>query len=200
MERKLWFGVIGLAVLGALSLSHLSRGAVAQDASSRSQDRSKDEPEKSPGTETDRGRHGGFTGEVKLVFYVRDVPKTAEFYRNALGFAFHHYHDYATGESVKVWTKEDPPIYAEMSFAGRRFGLHLPRSAADEAAVGGMKVYFRMKNLDAHHQRVSAWGGKPSPVRDKPWMRMFQVTDPDGHRIYFAYTEDAVHGNPWYGS
>ena len=87
-----------------------------------------------------------------------------------------------------------------MSFAGRRFGFHLPRSSAGEAAVGGMKVYFRMKNLDAHHQRVSAWGGKPSPIQDKPWMRMFRVTDLDGHRIYFAFTEDAVHGNPWYGS
>lgn len=148
---------------------------------------------------TRAGHESPFTGEVKLVFYVSDVKKAVAFYRDVLGFTFHHYHDYDSGASVKTWTKDKPPIYAEMSYAGRRFGLHLPQSQDDERSVGRMKVYFRVKDLDAHYARVKEHGGKPGALRKKPWMDMFRVVDPDGHRIYFAYTEDAVHGNPWYG-
>ena len=146
-----------------------------------------------------KDEHGVFTGDVKLVLYVADVRRSVEFYEGALGFKFHHFHDYTTGESVKEWTRSEPPIYAEMSVAGRRFGIHLPSSPQDKRCVGAAKLYFRVKDLDSHHRRVNAWGAQPGPVRDKPWMRMFYVTDPDGHRIYFASTEDAVHGNPWHG-
>ncbi|MHC4697884.1 MAG: VOC family protein [Planctomycetota bacterium] len=146
-----------------------------------------------------RALHGVFTGDAKVVFYVSDVLKSVEFYRGALGFTFHHFHDYTLGKSVTKWSREEPPIYAEMSFAGRRFGLHLPQVAGDHGSVGKMKIYFRVKDLDAHHRRVHAWGGRPGTINDKPWMKMFRVTDPDGHQIYFALTEDAVHGNPWYG-
>ncbi len=146
-----------------------------------------------------RRLHGRFTGDVKVVLYVRDVRRSAAFFRDALGFTFHHYHDYKTGGSVKEWTRDDPPIYAEMSFAGRRFGLHLPQSDEDEGCVGHAKTYFRVKDLEAHHRRAEAWGAKPSTVSRKPWMDMFRVTDPDGHRLYFAFTEDETHGNPWAG-
>lgn len=30
-------------------------------------------------------------------------------------------------------------------------------------------------------------------------MDMFHVVDPDGNRIFFAFTDDNVHGNPWRG-
>lgn len=147
-----------------------------------------------------RVQNGEFTGDIKLVFYVRDVRTSAAFYRDALGFEFHHYHDYSTGKSVREWTRDEPPIYAELSAGGRRFGLHLPQDEADERAVGRAKVYFRVKDLDAHHRRIRAFGVAATPIRRRPWMDMFRVTDPDGHRIYFAYTDDAVHGNPWTGS
>ncbi len=146
-----------------------------------------------------KDEHGVFTGEVKLVFYVSDVRKSAALYRDVLGFTFHHYHDYESGKSVVAWTREEKPIYAEMSYAGRRFGIHRPTSAADERCVGGAKVYLRVKDLGAHHRRVKARGAEPSKMVERPWMNMFRVTDPDGNRIYFAYTEDAVHGNPWFG-
>ena len=83
--------------------------------------------------------------------------------------------------------------------AGRRFGIHLPQSADDKRAIGAAKVYFRVKDLDAHHRRVDARGGKPGKLIKRSWMDMFKVIDPDGHRIYFAYSDDAVHGNPWFG-
>jgi len=151
-------------------------------------------------TKRDEDAHGVFTGDVKLVFYVKDVRQAVTFYTDVLGFTFQHYYDDKSGESVKHWTRSAPPIYAEMSYAGRRFGLHAPTSDADRKSVGAAKVYFRVKDLEAHHRRTAARGGNPSEIMRRSWMDMFQVMDPDGNRIYFAFTDDAVHGNPWYGS
>ncbi len=162
-------------------------GAVAQDG------------QPPTGTASEREVHGGFVGDVKLVFYVSDVRKSVRFYTDVLGFKFHHFYDHVSGDSVVKWTRTEAPIYAEMAYAGRHFGLHLPQSDADRESVGRMKIYFRVKDLEAHHRRVSAWGADVGKIKDRPWMRMFLVTDPDGHRIYFSFTDDAIHGNPWFG-
>lgn len=148
----------------------------------------------------DKSAHGVFTGEVKLVFYVSDVRRAVKFYSDALGFEFHHYFDHVGGGSMEKWTRDVPPIYAEMSYAGNRFGLHAPTSDADRKAVGAAKVYFRVKNLAAHRRRAIAHGAKPSEIVKRPWMDMFHVVDRDGNRVYFAFTDDDVHGDPWHGS
>ncbi len=144
-----------------------------------------------------RQLHGQLTGDIKLVFYVSDVRKSVAFFTGALGLKFHHFYDHISGDSVKEWPHEQPPIYAEMSAGGRRFGLHLPQNDWDRRAVGTMKVYFRVQDLEAHHKRALAWGAEVGKIKRKPWMDMFMVSDPNGHRIYFAYTEEKTHGNPW---
>ena len=146
-----------------------------------------------------RQQHGEFTGDLKLVFYVKDVQPAVKFYTDVLGFTFHHFYDHVSGDSVHQWVREEQPIYAEMSYAGRRFGIHKPTSEADKRSVGGAKVYFRVKDLPTHHQRTSARNAKPSKIKKRSWMDMFNVVDPDGNRIYFAFTDDNVHGNPWFG-
>ena len=147
----------------------------------------------------DKETHGGFSGEVKLVFYVKDVRRSVKFYTGALGFRFRHFYDNVSGNSVTKWVRDTPPIYAEMSYAGRRFGIHSPTSEADKRSVGAAKVYFRVESLDAHHRRTTAWGAQPSSIKKRSWMDMFHVVDPDGNRIFFAFTDDNVHGNPWRG-
>ena len=87
----------------------------------------------------------------------------------------------------------------QSEYAGRRFGIHSPTGKADQRSVGAAKVYFRVKDLDAHRRRAAAWGAKPSYIKRRSWMDMFHVVDPDGNRIYFAFTDDDVHGNPWFG-
>ena len=138
---------------------------------------------------------GGFTGDVKVVFYVRDVLQAVTFYTDALGFKFHHYFDHVENDSVVEWQRAKPPIYAEMSFAGRRFGLHSPVSDADERSVGAAKVYFRVTDLERHRRRVAAGGADPGELKERPWMDMFQVTDQDGNRLFFASSDD----DPWFG-
>jgi predicted enzyme related to lactoylglutathione lyase len=124
--------------------------------------------------------HGGFTGEVKVVFYVTDVREAVAFYAGALGFTFHNFYDHVSGGSVHDWAHEEAPIYAEMSYAGHRFGLHAPVSEADERSVGAAKTYFRVEDLDAHHRRAEAYGADPG-------------------EIVFAFSDDETQGNPWYG-
>lgn len=138
---------------------------------------------------------GSFSGEILPVLYVKDVLKSVAFYTEKLGFALDHFHDAETGESVPEWTKEAPPIYAEMRAGDQKFALHRA-SDPEGLRVGGTRLYFGMTNVEEHHRIVKERGvaaGEPSRM---PWMTMFSVTDPDGHEIFFfTRPEDRVPGD-----
>ena len=76
-------------------------------------------------------------------------------------------------------------------------GATVRNSYSDERSVGAAKVYFRVKDLDAHRRRAEAAGARPSKVKKRSWMDMFHVVDEDGNRIYFAFTDEKTHGNTW---
>jgi catechol 2,3-dioxygenase-like lactoylglutathione lyase family enzyme len=134
-----------------------------------------------------RQAHGVFTGEIKAVLYVRDVEKSAPFYRDVLGFGF-------LGHAEL----DGQPYYAEMTAANVKFGLHEPMSAAQEARVGQQRLYFRVADLQAHRARLLAWGAQPDDIRETAWMDMFIVRDPDGNEIVFAVTDPGRHASdPW---
>ena len=125
-----------------------------------------------------------FTGEVLPVFYVKDVVKSVAFYRDLLGFDHHDYYDYEAGKDVKEWTKDTPAIYAEMSSGEQLFALHLPNNT-DSLVVGGMIHYFGVKDVLQHYQLLKDRGVRVGKIYERPWMTMFSVVDPDGHRIFF---------------
>jgi catechol 2,3-dioxygenase-like lactoylglutathione lyase family enzyme len=128
--------------------------------------------------------HGELTGEILPVFYVTDVSKSVEFYRDVLGFEFHHFWDYDKSKEVSEWAAADPPVYAEMAAGDQKSALHLAREPY-ELQVGGAIHYFHVRDVDAHRRAVAKWRGDPSALIERPWMRMFSVTDPDGHRLFF---------------
>lgn len=135
-----------------------------------------------------RTAHGGFTGEVKPVLYVADVGESVPFFRDVLGFEFDGFANRSDGS----------PYYAEMVAGGLKFGLHEPVAAEQKSRVGQQRLYFRVRDLDAHRDRVIAWGGDPGAIRKTDWMDMFIVRDPDGHEIVFAFTDPARHSiDPW---
>ncbi len=142
----------------------------------------------SGGTEVNRKEtHGTFTGEVKPVLYVSDVERSAPFYRDTLGFAF-----------LGFAGPEEDPYYAEMAAAGVKFGLHEPTSTREETMVGQQRLYFRVKDLEAHRGRVLAWGTEAGEIKRTDWMDMFIVGDADGNAIVFAVTDPVRHSiNPW---
>ena len=134
-----------------------------------------------------REDHGIFTGEIKAVIYVSDVEKSMPFYRDTLGFDFLGYADL-----------NGSPYYAEMSAAGVKFGLHEPTSTDQNAKVGQTRLYFRVKDVDAHRSRIMAWGAQAGDIRKTAWMDMFIVKDPDHNEIVFAVTDSSRHtSNPW---
>jgi predicted enzyme related to lactoylglutathione lyase len=131
---------------------------------------------------------GMFTGEVLPVLYVTDVKRSVEFYRQ-LGFEFRHYFDYDEEKEVPEWTKDDPPIWALFAAGDFSFALHLTLNT-DEFIVGGTRHYFLVEDIDAHHRTVTERGVEPGPLIERPWMRMFQVIDPDGHELFFGTRPD----------
>lgn len=140
-----------------------------------------------PSQEHPRLAHGGFTGEVKPVLYVSDVEASAPFFRDVLGFEFDGYAN-LRGE----------PYYAEMLAGELKFGLHEPTSPSHVPRVGQQRIYFRVRDVAAHRERVSAWQGDPGEIIETDWMDMFIVRDPDGHEIVFASTDPAKHSiDPW---
>jgi predicted enzyme related to lactoylglutathione lyase len=132
---------------------------------------------------------GGFTGEILPVFYVSDVRKSVQFYRDVLGFEFHHYWDYDENEQVREWKDAEPPIYAEMAAGDQKFALHLAQTPY-ETQVGGVIHYFRVQDVSAHYRQVKSQGGEPGPLISRPWMHMFSIVDADGHRIFFYTPPD----------
>lgn len=131
--------------------------------------------------------HGSFTGEIKAVVYVSDVKRSAEFYRDVLGF-----------ELLGFSKLEGEEYYAELAAGGPKLGLHEPTSEGDDARVGRIKLYFRVRDVGAHRTGVAARGGRPGPLRETAWMTMFTVIDPDGNQIVFAETDPRRHTiDPW---
>jgi len=125
-----------------------------------------------------------FTGDMLPVFYVIDVMKSMEFYRDVLGFEFKHFYDYDKGEQVKTWEKDEPPIWALMSAGGFDFALHLGKTEY-ELRVGGVIHYFEVTDVKAHYQMVKKRNTlEMSELIEKPWMTMFWVLDPDGHKLF----------------
>lgn len=131
--------------------------------------------------------HGVFTGEMKSVFYVVDVEVAAPFYRDVLGFEFQGFAE-----------RDGNPYYAEMVADRVKFALHEPMSQRQEAKVGQQRLYFRVKDLEAHRTGVVARGGEAGDIKVTEWMDMFLVRDPDGNEIIFAFTDLERHSiNPW---
>ena len=128
--------------------------------------------------------HSEFDGEILPVLYVADVQASVVYYADVLGFRFAHYYDHHRGESVTEWPHDDKPLYAEMWAGPTRFALHLADDEYEET-VGGSIHYFGVRDVETHHRAVQERLGKPSEIVDRPWMKMFSIIDPDGHRLYF---------------
>ncbi|MBU1049088.1 VOC family protein [Candidatus Bipolaricaulota bacterium] len=124
-----------------------------------------------------------FTGVILPVFYVRDTSESVRFYRDICGFSVVSYYDTERGEEVETWEREDPSLFVRLRAASQEFGLHLRRD--ESSGVAGTKHYFEVSDVDQHHREMATRGGHPGKIDDLPWMRLFEVIDPDGHVLVF---------------
>lgn len=165
MSKRTALWRISLAVIGSLALAIQLARAVP------------------PPAQTSDENQTEFTGEILPVLYVRDVLASVDFYVNKLGFRFDHYFDHINGGSVKEWTADEPPLYAEMWAGDQRFALHRA-SQPDSLSVGGTRIYFGVRDVRAHREAAIKAGVEAGDIIERSWMHMYRVVDPDGHELF----------------
>jgi len=109
-----------------------------------------------------------------FVLAVRDLDKSAAYYRDVLGFAI-------------GWEKSSDWRLAERD----RVRIMLGHCPADmpPAEVGSHNWfgYLEVDDVDALHTEITARGANSTPPADRPYgMREIVVTTGDGHRIVFG--------------
>lgn len=113
-------------------------------------------------------------------FVVPDVRRTAEWYRDNLGFEIHGYFF------------EEPPVYAIVSRGG--VCIHFGRT--DSATVhtngsirrGSMEAWVRVTGIQGLYEEFTAKGvAVPYPPTRRIYDRTeIEITDCDGHKLVFG--------------
>lgn len=69
-----------------------------------------------------------------------------------------------------------------------RPGADAPDSTGRPAPRGTAQVFLEVRNVEAWRERIVGGGGDPGPIARVNWIkyRMFDVVDPDGHRLWLA--------------
>jgi predicted enzyme related to lactoylglutathione lyase len=98
--------------------------------------------------------------------YVRDMERSARFYRGLLGIPL---------EGDDHWQEAD--------LSGVRFALHEAPEGI-EPAPGTVKVNFRVADADAAAERLRADGVDVEEQMREEYGLSYRVTDPDGYRVY----------------
>ncbi len=111
-----------------------------------------------------------------LVLYVKDLGKTADFYKT-LGFRF--------GESEADHTTAYLNWFSIIFVAGDQAAL--PKEAKADNKGAGIFINIKVEDVDEFYKATTAKGLKPvSPPRDHPWgNREFMLRDPDGYKLVF---------------
>ena len=111
----------------------------------------------------------------RYVIAVHDLARTAEWYRNILGFSVHEMGD----AGWRMLTRGECTI-----MAGECPDAAEPASLGDHAYF----AYLEADMIDAYHDAVVGRGADiVKSLRDEPWgMREFGVRTVDGHRVMFG--------------
>ena len=110
-----------------------------------------------------------------FVLAVPDLTRSAQFYREVLGFEIHEMGD----PGWRLFVRDDCRI-----MAGACPDALAPGALGDHSYF----AYLVVDDVDAYHARVVAAGAAVTkPLRNEPWgMREFGLRTSDGHRIMLA--------------
>ncbi|OGK47905.1 hypothetical protein A2963_03580 [Candidatus Roizmanbacteria bacterium RIFCSPLOWO2_01_FULL_40_13] len=114
-----------------------------------------------------------------IVHYVKDVKKTANFYK-ALGFKIEiNKPDHLSIKLNWFWLDFHP--------ADRENKPEFQKEASFSNKGAGLFLYISVNDVDEFYKGLLAKGLKPSSKpRDWPWgNREFVVRDPDGYKLVF---------------
>jgi glyoxylase I family protein len=105
---------------------------------------------------------------INVVYlYVRDLDRSAAFYRDVLGIPL---------ERERDW--------AEATFRdGVRFALHLAAGAL-ELGSGTVRVDFEVADIDEAVEALRAAGVEVGEIEREVWGSACEFVDPDGYRLH----------------
>lgn len=109
------------------------------------------------------------------VLSVRDLARSAAYYRDVLGFTIHEIGD----DGWRWYVKDGCTIMA---------GEGRDETPAAELGDHSYFAYIWLDDVDAYYEAVRANGARIlKPLRDEPWgTREFALQTIDGHRIMFG--------------
>jgi catechol 2,3-dioxygenase-like lactoylglutathione lyase family enzyme len=112
---------------------------------------------------------------TRFVIAVRDLQKSAAFYRDVLGFEVHAIPD----PGFLFYTNGNCTIFA---------GLCPESLPPSELGDHSYFAYLEVDDINSLYESVRVKGAKISKVlRNEPWgMQEFGIVTADGHRIMFA--------------
>ena len=110
---------------------------------------------------------------VATIFVVRDIARSLEHYRDALGFRVE-------------FTYGDPTFYAGVE--RDNVLIHLQAAADTKRQPGQSAVYVFVSDVDALHEELRSRGANVQKApQDYPYgMRDFDVADLDGNHLSFG--------------
>lgn len=126
---------------------------------------------------------------------VQDVARTAEWFRDVLGFEIgeylrEHHHSAADRDALGV------PVFGFVARDGQRVALSMATGTGDASGVRSNRdfkeisndLYFWVEGIDDLYQAVRGNGAELiQELHDRPYgMREFMVRTPDGHAITFG--------------
>ena len=120
-----------------------------------------------------------YTGRLQITLFVRDVPRSVEYYQRVLGFSLSGYWSPAAQRFVDSGAMIDSTDQAELLAGPNKILL---RTAPEQSIRRAAEYSLEVEDLDLVHRRAVASGGltdRPSVVSNGN--RRFTLTDGDGH-------------------
>ncbi len=107
------------------------------------------------------------TGLEVVYFYVKDMERSAAFYRDLLGVPL-----------------EGDDSWQEARLGDTRFALHHWHEGAPEPSSGGVAIDFRVDDADAAAERLRAQGIEVREQMREEYGVSYALADPDGYTVY----------------
>jgi predicted enzyme related to lactoylglutathione lyase len=112
---------------------------------------------------------------VSRHLHVADVERSKAFYRDVLRFRV---------EPVR----ETYGLAADVEVVSGAARIQLGKAGAESERLTPQIVFFETNDVFGLHEGIRSRGGKPSETQRVNWikMEMFEIHDPDGHRLWFG--------------
>lgn len=108
---------------------------------------------------------------IRIIFFVRDVEKSAVFYRDIIGLEI-------IGEINSEWT--------ELNAGGCNIALHRSSGASSKKGDSGVKIVFATTDVEKSKSEIESKGLKMGKIITYENIKFSDGCDPDGNKFQFS--------------